>query len=377
ARAADVPNLRGRPLGVVSYLSSRSYGVYLYHWPLLVAVRQLLPVRAAVAPAVLLLSFLAAEASYRLIERPLRYFSFSRNKRPANAGQKRMASFRLAASTLAMILLTASAYSIASAPQKTSIQLDLEAEAGLAASIMAKAQDGAAQPPESEKMSADKSNADKPGADSPDADMSAANDGIASGPAISSVPDAGGQDRLLPQRTEDSGALAETPPASPKSVLVVGDSVTLGASSAILETIPGSVVDAAESRDIRAGLTLLADYAEKGTLGDVIVVSLADNNLNRKTDERLLEVIRTYAADRKVVLVTGYGNADMQPVADFIRTLPEAYPNVAVADWAEAVALHTDWLYSDNTHIKSRDGKQLYADLIAEAIGRLEKTETG
>lgn len=147
----------------------------------------------------------------------------------------------------------------------------------------------------------------------------------------------------------------------------------LGAASAIIDLIPDSVVDAKVSRDLKAGIALLAEYEEKELLSEIFVVALASNNLNKYTYERIVEIIERFGEARKIVFVTGYGNNEMKPVAEFIRTLPENYPNVAVADWETEIAKHTDWLYADNVHVKNQDGKILYAELIEKAIRRLRE----
>lgn len=63
----------------LAYLGSRSYAIYLWHWPVLVFERQVLASHAAWLPWVAVASTLVlAEASYRWIEVPAR-FSWGRN----------------------------------------------------------------------------------------------------------------------------------------------------------------------------------------------------------------------------------------------------------------------------------------------------------
>lgn len=60
--------------GPLVYLGLRSYGIYLLHWPIFLAVRQTWPTLSAELRAVIAItaSLLAAELSFRLIERPVR-----------------------------------------------------------------------------------------------------------------------------------------------------------------------------------------------------------------------------------------------------------------------------------------------------------------
>ena len=87
-----------RPL---RWLGTRSYGLYLWHWPIFVLVPGGGPISAA---AKILLSVGFAEASYRLVEQPVRRSSFARLR--ASSGGRR---FRMLAYATIFVLVAGTA----------------------------------------------------------------------------------------------------------------------------------------------------------------------------------------------------------------------------------------------------------------------------
>ncbi len=81
--ASVIAAARWQPLSLVAralawrpiqYLGARSYGIYLWHWPLMILGRHLLgPASAEAAWGCLALSLVVAEASWRFVETPARF----------------------------------------------------------------------------------------------------------------------------------------------------------------------------------------------------------------------------------------------------------------------------------------------------------------
>ena len=70
--AACPPLARWLDVAPLAYLGQRSYGIYLFHWPLLVGLRRIWPGHAAPPWVVLVVSVLLAEMSLRWWETPIR-----------------------------------------------------------------------------------------------------------------------------------------------------------------------------------------------------------------------------------------------------------------------------------------------------------------
>ena len=155
---------------------------------------------------------------------------------------------------------------------------------------------------------------------------------------------------------------------SSANVLVLGDSVTLGAKQALETTIPGAFVDAKESRSIITATGIIARYSAKGKLPDTIVISLATNEYNI-TDSLLQSIINAAGSNKTFILVTAYAGPqqprEKQNAA--LKSYAAKHDNVYIADWWEIA--HSDWslMYADHIHLNP-EGRITYANLVYSVI---------
>ncbi|MCR5572215.1 MAG: acyltransferase [Candidatus Saccharibacteria bacterium] len=155
---------------------------------------------------------------------------------------------------------------------------------------------------------------------------------------------------------------------SSANVLVLGDSVTLGAKQALETTIPGAFVDAKESRSIITATSIIARYSAKGKLPNTIVISLATNEYNI-TDSLLQSIINAAGSNKTFILVTAYAGPqqprEKQNVT--LKSYAAKHDNVYIADWWEIA--HNDWslMYADHIHLNP-EGRITYANLVYSVI---------
>lgn len=173
------------------------------------------------------------------------------------------------------------------------------------------------------------------------------------------------------QGAEEEAAHAWAPPvsASPSTnvnaanVLVIGDSVTLGAKAGLEATIPGVYVDAMESRGIEKAHVILDSVAASGSIPPVVIVSLATNQ--RSFTDAIMQQVVDSARGSAVVFVTAYASEaqprDVQNAA--IRNFANTHDNVYYADWWEIAIQHPELLYDDHIHLNP-EGRRAYANLI-------------
>jgi len=156
------------------------------------------------------------------------------------------------------------------------------------------------------------------------------------------------------------------PPAPAIRLVGFGDSVMLGSADQLVER--GFVVDAVQSRQFSKALPELQAIRDNGFLGSAVVVHLGTNG---SFPQASLDQMMVMLADVPIVVFVT-GKADRVWIAgnnEKIRALPAAYSNVTVLDW-EAIGSQCpgDCFYDDQIHLNG-SGQTYYADLIARLLG--------
>lgn len=156
-------------------------------------------------------------------------------------------------------------------------------------------------------------------------------------------------------------------------VLVVGDSIVLGAQDALVRTLGDrgweAVVDARVSRPTSEGAAVLASLAPRP--GDVVVVALGAN------DAGSLSAFRRRAGDvldaaRPASRVHWMTIREVRPVYgpanEVIREVTAARPDAAVIDWHAASEGSAGLTAADGLHLTA-SGAAAMARLVADAVG--------
>lgn len=164
------------------------------------------------------------------------------------------------------------------------------------------------------------------------------------------------------------------PPDRPTRVLVLGDSVMLGAAPQDVAALPGRevVVDAAVNRSTKQGADKVA---ELGSDWDVVVVLLGHNDggyptIYQPAARQILDQLKDVPS--VVWLTIHEARPYYADVNAFLETLPEAYPNVTIADWNALAAEHPDAMSGDGLHLKPQ-GALLMSGLVAEQVEAAER----
>lgn len=329
----------GRLLDVapLRWVGERSYGIYLWHWPLLVITVSVATTagfgNSWIPPLIALaLTILFAALSYRFVEQPvrrvglrgalIRWFS-PRNYTP----RRKRVSIGLAAVLAITFPLTGVAVAIA--PERTS-----------SADTILRGQ---------KQLEADKSAA-------ADQDLEG--------------PDHGATDDAAPS-SDSAGAEPGAVPAATfegRDITAVGDSVMLASYPELTEAFPGVEVDAAVSRGIWAGVEILQDMAANGALRSVIVVGLGTNG---PVEAEALTALRDAVGSRPIVLVDAHAERDWIPgVNEELNAFAAANRGVVVAKWDASVSGTPEFLAEDGIH-PGPEGGEVYAGAIRAALDEL------
>jgi hypothetical protein len=330
----------------------RSYGLYLYHWPIFVLGRELPLPLWKINLLGLLVTVAVAEASYRWIETPVRRGGLGalmrRLPRPA-------AVMAVGASTAALlatvITLTVPAASTEVVP---------DSAAGAAASL---AQSPAPAAPAAGAQAGPAACA---------AAGVAANGAAAGGAAGGSAPDgavAGGAAAGTGGAVGCGPAAGAGPAAAPAAptaggagpALVVGDSIALGSADSLRQALgAGTVVDAKVGRQFSAAPAIVGAWPGAGP----VVVDLGANGTVQAAD---IDAVIASAGDRRVVLVGVHVPRRWQDGNnDVLRAAAAAHPTVEFVDWNALVGAHPGALGPDGVH-PGVAGRTLLASAVADA----------
>jgi hypothetical protein len=160
--------------------------------------------------------------------------------------------------------------------------------------------------------------------------------------------------------------VASPPPpltSPPQRVFALGDSVMLGAAPSLEAAIPNLEVDASVSRQVSAGIGILSARRDAGTLGDVVIVHLGTNGTF--TSGQFDEMMGILSGVQRVIFVNlkvprDWEGEDNSVIADGVSR----YPNAVLVDWHDTGDAHPEFFYDDEIHLRP-EGAASYAQLIA------------
>ncbi len=357
--AAASPGLVGWALGrsVLRWIGIRSYGIYLWHWPVIAltdaAYAQQSPPHWIWLPEAALSVGLAA-ASWRWLEEPIIRNGFRATVRGwsstvwgSSAGTYR-APARLVptvAVVAALVVVGAAGYGVLHAHSSTGLAEQISE--GVKVSQQAPAR-RAHLTPGAMLLRSGPSPRLRPPA------PPAATAGPAAGPP--STPPA-----TLP------GLPAAAPARVPGSqVFAIGDSVMLASAVELAAALPGISIDAQVSRQVSVGLSIVQRLAAAGRLRPVVVFALGTNGTF--TAEQMRQLVRAVGRHRELVLINTYEARPWETeVNRVIAAAARRYPNVVMANWFATIEHRTSLLWPDEVHPQP-SGARLYARMVAAAV---------
>src|SRR5690348_7595114 len=342
--------------GVIAALTSwpplrwvgvRSYGIYLWHWPVIAFGTALAGPRASSAwlwPVETAVTIGLASASWRYVETPIMRNGLgvtvrhwiqlvaAASRRPAAGTRGRAVPVTVAAA--AAITVVVACYGIARPPAP-------DAPSGLLRQVA-----------NGERVSS--SSQATPSARAAPSPSSA-----------SSAPSAGG--RAPAKATPTPAACHRGPPrVSGGQVTAVGDSVMLASAAALEAALPGVYIDAKIDRQTPTGLVVVRSLAAAGRLRHVVVFSLGTNG--SVTVRQLRQLQRAVGPGRELVLVSTFGpQAWEHAVNTALAAAARHGKHTELANWHAAIAARPALLWPDGIHPRPA-GARLYARVVRAAI---------
>ncbi|WP_201008672.1 acyltransferase family protein [Paenibacillus glycanilyticus] len=149
-------------------------------------------------------------------------------------------------------------------------------------------------------------------------------------------------------------------------VTVIGDSVIVGVKPNLEKLIPNIVVDGKVSRQLSDAIDVVNTLKAAHQLGSTVVIELGTNG--PFSSNKLDELLDAIGEDKQIYVVNSRVPRDWQDSVN--KTLAEAadeHSNVKLIDWHSFSKGKTEWFTKDGVHLQPK-GAEAYAGLIEEAI---------
>ncbi|WP_368258937.1 acyltransferase family protein [Enterococcus gallinarum] len=322
-----------------SYIGKRSYGIYLYQFPVMIFYEAKI---GNVGENVLLhtlieivLILLISELSYRFIENPLRKFHYKDTFRTVrNWFSKPVISRQKPWLLLGLLVSLVALYGIATAPVNYVDAQQQQLKENIAANKKAA---------EQTQKNANGSDTESTGENSSKATE-----------AEQSVMEKYGLTEAQVKKAEEL------------EITAFGDSVMLDATADLQEIFPKAVVDGDVGRQLYESPELIKALKEKDLLRDTVLIGLGTNGSFTETQfDNLMKEI----GDRKVYWINVRVPTQrwQNEVNSMLEKMAAKYDNMTLIDWYDLSNEHEEWFYEDRVH-PNPDGMLQYCTLVSQAI---------
>ena len=342
---ADMDRLLSNP--VFHWVGKRSYGIYLYQYPIMIFYEQKVPDIAAHpwihAIIEICLILFVSDISYRFLERPLQHFDYSRTFMEIRKICSKNSPYgwkRIWAAAAALVVLVAG-WGAVDQPRASVADQD-----SLALQKVIQKNDHSAQ--KQNKQADQREKSDK----QPEKNEAKSSTNSQAKPA---------------KKTTVELTTAEKNRAEQLPVTAVGDSVLADASKTIQGIFPQMYVDAKVGRQVNEALPILSSLAQRGKLSDTVLISLGTNGpFNDSEMARLMQIL---GSKRKVywINVNVPTKRWQDQVNQALSSASQKYHNLTVIDWYSYSKDHPDWFYSDHVH-PNPNGLPYFGNFVARGI---------
>ncbi|WP_261809328.1 acyltransferase family protein [Levilactobacillus humaensis] len=347
---SDMNRILSNP--VFSYVGQRSYGIYLYQFPVMIFYESRInignhPLFNALVEVALIM--VATELSYRWIERPLRHYHYGQITSDVVTFFKQPDAHRLASSlgVIGALLFGLTAVGFVQQPaaaKPTALQQTItqrQAAAKKKNAEAAKKQKALAK--EASKRKHEKA--------------------VAFSKLSKEDQDTSKTYYLTPEEVVTS---KQTP------LTAIGDSVLLDDSGDLQKVFPGAIVDGKVGRQAADVKDIVNSLAQQGQLAKNVLINIGTNGY--VTPEQAKDIVEAIGPNHEIFWVTAHVPTRewQNSVNRRIQKTADAYKNVHVIDWYSTAKGEDKWFVSDHVHPNNR-GNRHYTSLIAKAVTKVSQ----
>jgi peptidoglycan/LPS O-acetylase OafA/YrhL len=350
------------------WLGVRSYGIYLWHYPVIVltspavntegvdVTRAILQVAASIG---------LAAFSWQVVEDPIRRGAIGRrgaDMRQRGSRQIRLRGSRWVASAGALVALGVSCFGMARPiPAATTSLTSGVTNISPNEPASPSHEHGSGQPDTSSTTEGNHPSGTDVAKTTPNGH--GVNQGTTSPGTTGTGTQPSGQKGTQGGASKSAGASTQK---SGRGVTAIGDSVMIDIAPYLQKLLPGIVIDAHIGRQMYEAPNVVSQLKSKGNLGKCVIVELGTNG--PFTKNQLESLLGSLGNPQQIVLVNTRVPRPWQNVVNStLADVAASHPNITLVDWYGASAGHDAFFYPDGVHLNP-EGSKFYASLVAKAV---------
>ncbi|KZU71907.1 acyltransferase family protein [Lactiplantibacillus plantarum] len=345
---------------VFKYVGQRSYGIYLYQFPVMIfyetKVKNIgdhLLLNSLIEVALILI---VTELSYRFIENPMRHYDYSRLLVDFKDFLRKPKFNRVTTAIVALttVLFVITAVGFVQQPSKAEANKKTELQKTIAANSKAADKNNAAALKRQKAAQAAAASSKKVATEKMQTKQAEAK-------LNSKQKQVEKEYDLKPQVVL---AMANT------DLTAIGDSVLLDVSSDLQDVIPGTVVQGRVGRQVTEVPGIINSLKSQGQLAHNVLLNIGTNGTI--TDDQAEQVVKLIGKDRQIFWVTAHVPTQswQNQVNAQIAKTAKKHANVHVIDWHGRAQNQSGWFADDNVHPNTTGNRQL-TNLIANRIAEV------
>ncbi|SDI15709.1 acyltransferase family protein [Desulfosporosinus hippei] len=149
-------------------------------------------------------------------------------------------------------------------------------------------------------------------------------------------------------------------------ITIIGDSLMINVEPVLQKRLPGIVIDAQLGRQMYQAPDLISRLEEEDKLGKIVMLELGTNG--SFTDKQLRKTLDSLERAEEILLVnTRVPKPWEREVNETLTKVAESYPNIKLIDWHLLSSGHEEYFYPDGVHL-TQSGVQAYGEIVLEAL---------
>jgi peptidoglycan/LPS O-acetylase OafA/YrhL len=171
-------------------------------------------------------------------------------------------------------------------------------------------------------------------------------------------------------KPDGENKLPQTEPSIEKNerVTAIGDSILLDVAPYLTEYFPFINMDGKVGRQMFQAVEIVKKMKKEGTLGDTVIIELGSNGAFNKNE--LISMIKLIGNDREIIFInTRVPRPWETEVNNALKEVTEKYTNTTLVNWYAASAGHNEYFSPDGVHLNEK-GAKAYAALVAKSVGK-------